>query len=150
MKLRGAFDPKFQIILALVTMVPYSMLVWTLLPVEWARLDIRLAPLFLVLGMLFGLPIGSQRLIALRKILPQVKDQYYLSARSLLSQVREGENALTLQRVGWAVAFLIWFAISTQSKLFYASLASFILGSYLTGQVLPFIRIWLDIKKHPS
>lgn len=145
-RLRGAFNPKLQVIIGVATIGVYTSLLFTLWGVDWARLDIRLAPVILLLGILFGLPIGSLRLRALRKVLPQVDGLLYLSESAVLSQVREGENAQTLQRTSWAVAFLIWFAFATQSKSFYASLASFILGSYLTGQVLPFLRLWVELK----
>lgn len=146
-RLRGAFNPRVQVIIGLATIGAYASLLFTVWGVDWARLDIRLAPVVLLVGILFGLPIGSLRLRALRKVLPHVDGHLYLSASAVLSQVREGENAQTLQRTSWAVAFLIWFALATQSKSFYASLGSFILGSYLTGQVLPFIRLWIELRK---
>jgi len=147
MKLLGAFNPKLQVIYAAATIAVYVIFVLELWEVDFAQLDIRVAPFVFLAGILFGLPVGSMRLRALRKVLPQVDGHFYLGERGVLSRVREGENAMTLQRNAWVVAFLIWFAAATRSRLFYVSLASFIVGSYLTGQALPFIRLWIELSK---
>lgn len=150
MKLRGAFNPKLQVICAAATIAVYVIIVLELWEVDFAQLDIRIAPFVFLAGILFGLPVGAMRLRALRKVLPQVDGHFYLSERGVLSRVREGENAMTLQRNAWALAFVVWLAAAAHRKIFYVSLASFIVGSYLTGQALPFIRLWIELKKGES
>lgn len=148
-KLRGALDPRIQIALGVATTVVYANIVALLWNTGWVpRLDFWLSGGSLVVGILFGAYVGSMRLCALRKVLPEVEGEFYFSERGLLSKVREGANAMTLQRNSWAIAFLIWFFAAARSQLFYLSLASFILGSYLTGQVLPFIRLYFELKKN--
>ena len=147
MKLRGAFNPKVQLFCAVATIGVYFLTIVTLWHADWAQLDLRVAPFILLAGTLLGLHVGASRYRALMRVLPEVEGRFYLSQRGVLSRDREGENALTLQRNSWAVAFLAWLAASTQSRLFYVSLASFILGSYLTGQLVPFVRLWLTLRK---
>jgi hypothetical protein len=160
MKLRGAFDPRVQIVLGVLMIVIFTILavsLWTsasdVLFAAWVRLDLRLLPICLLLGLALGIWIGKLRLQALRKVLPEVDGQLFLSERRVLSKTREGENAITLQRLGFFAAFLAWFALTTFTSgriLLYGSMAAYVLGQYLTGQTLPFVRLFLELRKNRS
>lgn len=111
---------------------------------EWLRLDLRVTPIAFLLGLLTGWKIGEMRLRALRAALPEVDGQVFLSEERTLSKFREGENAIKLQRTGFCIAFLIWFALTTFTNgkiLLYGSMVAYIAGQFLTGQTLPFLFI---------
>lgn len=146
-RLRGAFNPGVQIAAFLVAFVFYLLLMLLFGGAEWAsELDIRLAPAVMAAGLFFGWYVGSLRLIALRKVLPQLDGRLCFSQRDVLSQVREGENALALQRNAWGWAVVAWMAAGTQQQVLVVSTISFIFGSYVSGQVVPFVRLWFELR----
>lgn len=154
MKMRGAFDPKVQVG---ITFIVIALFVWlaveTVNPYvepDSARLDLKLLPVALLLGMAVGVPIGIWKLQALRKTLPEAGNHFYLTDSALIGRLPEGANASTLRRVGIGAAFVIWMALAglTQGRyLLYGSLGSYILGQFLTGQTLPFVRLWIEQKR---
>jgi hypothetical protein len=153
-KLRGVFDPKLQVGVGVVTtVIVLSVLSLTLrlAPTEQsARVDLHVLPWSFVVGLTVGAAIGRYRLRALRRILPEINGLFFVSQRGVLSKVREGENALNLQRLGFAVAILTWFAVVTYTDgkvMLNGSWCFYILGQLLTGQTLPFIRLWLEVGK---
>ena len=78
MRLRGIFNPKIHIIIAVILI---TISVWTLFgllshanDVSFVRLDLRLIPVGLLLGLGVGVPVGIWRLQALHKALPDLDE----------------------------------------------------------------------------
>jgi hypothetical protein len=155
-KLRGAFDPKVQVAIgAVTTAVALSVvrLVWRLAPALHWTTDLRVLPWAFLAGALVGSVIGRYRLRALRTVLPEVNGRFFVSQGSVLSKLREGEIALKLQRLAIATAIIVWFATATYTDgrvVLYGSWCGYILGQLLAGQTLPFIRLWLELRRGQS
>ena len=157
MRLRGAFDPRIQILLGgLSVSILISSAVWLWSnahrpsPENWIVLDLRVMPISLLIGLLVGWRIGRLRLTALKAALPEIDGRMFLSQIQTLSKFREGENAIKLQRTGFILAFLVWFALTTFTDgrvLLYGSMVAYIVGQYLTGQTLPFILLASSLPK---
>jgi len=158
MKLRGAFDPKVQMSLgAFMVLIFVGSLIWLRSNVgssepilDWVRLDLRVTPISFVLGLAAGWKIGQLRLRALRAVLPDVDGHLFLSQQATLSKLRDGENAIKLQRLGFIIAFLVWFALTTFTNgrvMLYGSLIAYIVGQYLAGQTAPFVFLALELKR---
>jgi hypothetical protein len=151
MRTRGVFDPKLQLVIGLVLTTVFGFLI--LSPEDRAHLgslDMRLAPLAFVAGLAVGWPIGRLRFSALERVLPILKERFYLTQWRTLSQFREGENAIKSQRIAAAVAFLTWFGLSTYTNgriLLSDCMLAFILGAYLTGHMLPFLKLWIVLRR---
>lgn len=146
-RLRGAFNPTVQIATLPIVLIFYLFLIWLFGGAEWAsELDLQLAPAVMVAGLFFGWYVGSLRLVALRKVVPELDGALYYSQRGVLSRVREGENALVLQRKAWGWAVVAWMAGGALQQSLVVSVISFIIGSYLTGQVVPFVRLWIELR----
>ena len=148
--LRGAFDPKIQVVIGAVMIALASLTLRVLRPADWAALDLRVAPFALLLGLAVGLPIGISRFRILKQVLPEVEGQFHLSQRPVLSRLRQGANLLYLQRLSYGGAVLLWFMLTTYTHgkvLLYGSMATFVLGSYLAGQTVPFIRLWFYLSR---
>jgi hypothetical protein len=161
MKLRGAFNPKVQMALgALMVLIFIAFLVSLKLDsgdpeiLRWMRLDLCIMPISLLLGLAVGWVFGKLRFQALYKVLPKVDGQLFLSQRRVLSETPEGENAIKLQKLGFIYAFLIWFGLATFTGgrvVIYGSMAAYILGQFLTGQTVPFVRLFLELRcKSPT
>jgi len=154
-KLRGAFDPKIQTV---ITMILIAVAVWFAMVTvnanvepRSAQLDLQLLPVGLVLGMAVGVPVGIWRLRALRKAKTEIGDQFFLTQATVIGRFREGANATTLQRaaIGWA--FLVWFVLTAFTHgrvILNGSLAFYIVGQFLTGQTLPFLRFWVELHRN--
>lgn len=113
------------------------------------HLDLRLMPVGLLLGAAVGAPVGIWRLRALRRAISEVGDQFFLTQASLIARFPEGANATTLQRAAFGWAFIAWFALIAFTHghvLLYGVLGCYILGQFLAGQTLPFVRLWLELK----
>jgi hypothetical protein len=157
MKLRGAFNPRIQILLGGLMILVAAAFVILMAPngsgkpTENAlRTDYIVMPIFLILGLGVGLGIGKLRLQALRNVLPEVDGQLFFSEGSVLRKTRDGANAISLQRFGFIIAFLIVFGLSTYTNgkiLLISSMAAYVLGQYLAGQTLPFVRLFYELKK---
>lgn len=151
MKLRGAFNPLVQLLLGLLSisiLITSAIWLWRTTrgpdAFSWMVLDLRMMPIAFVLGLVAGSKIGELRLQGLQAALPEVDGKLFLSQERTLSKFREGENAIKLQRLGFALAFLTWFALTTFTGgkvLLYGSTMAYGVGQYLTGQTLPFIFI---------
>jgi hypothetical protein len=157
MRLRGAFDPKVQISLGvLMVLIFVASVIWLRSnaggsePIlDWVRLDLRVTPISFLLGLAAGWKIGQLRLRALRMVLPEVDGHLFLSQQATLSKLREGENAIKLQRLGFISAFLAWFALTTFTNgrvMLYGSLTGYVVGQYLTGQTFPFVRLAVELR----
>ncbi len=152
MKLRGAFNPKLQVALGFAMIAVTGHILWFLSTADWAALDLRIAPLAFLLGLAAGVPIGFSRFKVLKEVLPEVDGQFYLTEKPVVGKTRQGANLLYLQRFCFGGAFLAWFMLTTYTHgkfLLYGCMAAFILGSYLSGQTLPFIRLWLYLTRAP-
>jgi len=155
MRLRGAFDPRIQMGITVVVLAAVALLVYVTVNsyVEgnsW-RLDLRSMPLGLLLGLAVGALVGIWRLRALRKAVPELHDQFFLSQANMIARFPEGANATTLQRAAFGWAFIVWFALTAFTQghvILYGSLGCYILGQFLTGQTLPFIRLWRELKRN--
>src|SRR5580658_6146604 len=157
MKLRGAFDPKIQFLLGAIMSTVFVAIMVELKSsatdpqmADWLRMDLRVMPISVLLGTVVGLVIGHWRLQALRQVLPEIDGQWFLSQGDVLSRVRQGANATRLQKLGFAVAFVACFTISTRTNgrvILFGSMAAYALGQFLTGQTLPFLRLFIELKK---
>lgn len=118
-----------------------------------ARLDLRLLPVGLLLGLTVGVVEGTWRLHAIRRALPELDGKFFLREGGVLRRYREGENAITLGRIGFGMAFGIWFILTLHTGgrvMLFGTLAFYILGEYLTGRFLPFARLFLELRKRDS
>jgi hypothetical protein len=159
MKLRGAFDPRIQFLLGAIMIAVFVSIVVELESgpydpqiVDWLRLDLRVMPISLLLGIVVGLVIGHWRLQALRQVLPEIDGHWFLGQGDVLSRVRQGANATRLQRLGFAVAFVACFSLSTETNgrvVLFGSMGAYALGQFLAGQTLPFLRLFIELKKNP-
>lgn len=157
MRLRGIFNPKIHIIIAVILI---TISVWTLFgllshanDVSFVRLDLHLIPVGLLLGLGVGVPVGIWRLHALHKALPDLDGQFYLSDADVLRQSLEGRNARTLQQIGFGLAVAIWFILLLHTGgqvILFGTTVFYILGQYLTGQFLPAIRLLIEIRRGDS
>lgn len=154
MTLRGVLNPKVQVG---ITFIVIALFVWlafqavnSYVEPESVRLDLELLPVALLLGMAIGVPVGIWKLRALRKALPQAGNHFYLTDGALIGRLPEGANAITLRRVGIGAAFVLWFSLTAHTNghvLLNGSLIAYITGQFLTGQTLPFIRLWLELRR---
>lgn len=154
MSTRGAFDPKVQfaitiVLAALVVSLAHIAINPYVEPPSW-RLDLKLLPVAFLLGAAVGFRVGIWRLQALRKAMPDVENKFFLTQSSVIGRFREGSNAITLQRSGIGCAYVVWFwltALPHGSIVLFGSLGSYVLGQFLTGQTLPFMRLWIEQRK---
>lgn len=113
------------------------------------RLDLRLMSVGFLLGTAVGVPVDIWRLRALRKAIPDVRDQFFLSQANVIARFPEGANATTLQRAAFGWIFVVWFgliAFTPGHVVLYGTLGCYILGQFLAGQTLPFVRLWFELK----
>ncbi|HTV58665.1 MAG TPA: hypothetical protein VMJ93_07315 [Verrucomicrobiae bacterium] len=157
MRLRGIFNPKLYFIATFILVAISVWMIFEMRDVERVlgstRLDIHLLPVGFLLGLGVGVPVGIWRLRAIRKALPELDGQFFLSEASVLSRSREGENARSMQRRGYVMAFAIWFMLALYTggrTMLLGTMVYYILGQYLTGQLLPFTRLYLELKKCDS
>src|SRR5271154_3717532 len=99
MKLRGAFDPRIQFLLGAMMITVFVAILVDLKSsptdpqiADWLRLDLRVMPISLLLGIVVGLVIGHWRLQALRQVLPEIDGHWFLGQGGVLSKVRQGAN----------------------------------------------------------
>jgi hypothetical protein len=157
MRLRGSFDPKVQVLYACVgvaaaALVALSVAGWAEPParIPWAYTDLLVAPFGLAAGLWTGIRIGRRRLELLRRVLPEVEGKFYLGLYSVFMRSREGEIVVRLQAATWGFPFLAALVVTTYTEgrvEFWASAATFMLGASLTGKTVPFVRLWLELRK---
>lgn len=153
-RLRGAFNPAFQlgcgVVIGLLGLLVLSDVRGWAATGAWPGTDLRAAPWAFLAGLLAGALIGRYRLRALREVLPQVDGRFFASERGPLAKVPDGEFAIRLQRLGYAVAFLACFGTATYTDgrlIPFASMSVFVVGLFLTGQTLAFVRLRLELRK---
>lgn len=160
MRLRGAFNPIVQVAIGAIMIVTFAVFVVTLKSsasndstLKLVRADYEMIPILLAIGLAVGLGIGNMRLRALRKVLPEVDGEFYVSEAGVLRKTREGANAISLQRLGLVIAFLTLFGLDTFMDgriILDRSMVAYVLGQYLTGQTLPFVRLFFELRKNQS
>lgn len=154
MKLRGVLNPKFHFV---VMAIFIAISVWVALTVRDSQaelasswLDLRLLPFGFLLGAAVGIPIGIWRLRAIHMALHDVSGKFYITDTSILNRFREGAKALQLRKIGILFAFGLCLTLMLHTGgriMLMGSFAFYIFGQYLTGQFIPFARLFFEIRR---
>ncbi|MFZ3202110.1 MAG: hypothetical protein WA175_13280 [Candidatus Acidiferrales bacterium] len=149
--LRGAFNPMTQMIWGLIVTVVVGGIVATSAGIDSSGIDPYLSPVALALGLWVGYFLGVKRLHVLHEVLPQLDGRFIFVQWDVMMSVPEGAMILKFQGLAFAIAMTGTFAIPafTDGKVsLLASFALFGLGAFLTGKILPFIRLWSELRGH--
>jgi hypothetical protein len=76
---------------------------------SWARMDVRLAPIFAVLGLGAGYLIGQKRVALLRRIWPELEGRFFLWESDAFAKYGEASSFVRVQNWIYGWTFLATF-----------------------------------------
>jgi hypothetical protein len=147
--LLGAFNPYTQMIWGLIVTVAIGGVAVIGTRIDRSGIDPYLAPVALASGLWFGYSLGVKRLHVLHEVLPKLNGRFVVAQWDVMMSTPDG--AMISKTQGWAFGIAVLGALGvpafTNGKVsLVGSFALFGLGVFLTGKILPFVRLWLELK----
>lgn len=117
---------------------------------SWARMDARLAPVLLLLGLAVGHLLGRRRLALLRRVWPELEGRLFLTEGAALDRYGEASSFVRLQNsiYGWTFLAAFFLPAYTAGRMdAWSSPCAFIAGCLLMGRTVPLVRLWMERRR---
>jgi hypothetical protein len=120
-------------------------------PEGWALVNRLLGAIGLLAGAVAGYPVGAKRLRLLRQIWPKMPRFLFLVERGLLAGSPGGRSVVRLEKATFIIPLALWVLFLAVSKSRAAAtilIAWYFFGWYVAGLTVPFVRLWLEVRRH--
>jgi len=113
---------------------------------KFSRVDLALMPVGLAAGLAFGKVTGRWRFQALTGLAPQLARRTFWKEKEVLFRSESGRKALDWDHNCYSVLFYLFIVVMIVSGGYFMPVATtsfFVFGVWLTGQNVPYARLWL-------
>jgi hypothetical protein len=110
-----------------------------------ALFDLMASPFSLGIGLLIGLQVGRWRWRALQAVVSQATKKSFFTQLSIICRAPEDQKARRIERIAYLALISLWIVLIPFELrgviLPFATSSIYVFGLYLTGSLIPFIRL---------
>ena len=112
---------------------------------KYSALDLALIPIGLAAGLTVGVYTGRWRFAVLQQSAPRLAGRIFFREKSVFPLTEPGRSVLNTEKDAYSVLismFLLAMGVTGAYFVPAGAAACFVLGIHLTGQTVPYFRLW--------